>query len=311
MDENGVVGLNFLVYEKVDIAKAEMHKEHHGFLFGLTAAFMSALSALLTKLAVGVPSETLVFFRFFVAVLVVLPWVFLGKVHLHWKFLRKHIVRGLTGLGAIYCFFYSVKYLPLVAAVTASNTAPLFMPLVVFFWLRLIIPKARIWALLVGFLGILVILRPGSEVGQMTMFIGLLGGLFSAFAQVGIRQLSKTESTETIMTYYFLISAVVSFPLLFITWKPIENSITWLYLFIISLTSLGYQYCIVKSLTHAPATKVSTMAYLSVIFGGFLGWWFFGEVPTRWEILGIGLIVAGGLLALFSKETSRKRDALK
>jgi drug/metabolite transporter (DMT)-like permease len=288
-----------------------MTKEHHGFLFGLTAAFMSALSALLTKLAISVPSETLVFFRFFIAVLFILPGIFLGRVHLRIKFLPKHILRGLTGLGAIYCFFYSVKYLPLVAAVTASNTAPLFMPLVVFFWLKMIIPKRRMWALLVGFLGILVILRPGSGLGQVTMFIGLLGGLFSAFAQVGIRQLSKTESTATIMSYYFLISAVVSLPPVFITWKPIEGSITWLYLCLISLTSLAYQYCIVKSLTHAPATKVSTMAYLSVIFGGFLGWWFFSEVPDLWQILGIALIVAGGLLALFSKETSRKRDAFK
>jgi drug/metabolite transporter (DMT)-like permease len=185
------------------------------------------------------------------------------------------------------------------------------MPLVIFFWLKLIIPKRRLWALLVGFIGILAILRPGSGLTQVTLLIGLLGGLFSAFAQVGIRQLSKSESTGTIMTYYFLISALVSFPPMLITWKPIENSTTWLYLFLISLTSLAYQYCIVKSLTHAPATKVSTMAYLSVIFSGFLGWWFFAEIPSVWELLGIAFIVAGGLLALFSKETSRKRDAFK
>lgn len=288
-----------------------MEKEHHGFLFGLTAAFMSAINALLAKLATSVPNETLLFFRFFVAALFVLPGVFLGKVHLHPRFVPKHILRGLAGLGAIYCYFYSIKYLPLANAVTASNAAPLFMPLVIFLWLRLIIPKKRLWALGIGFLGILAILRPGSGGMQWAMLVGLLGGLFSAVAQVGIRQLSKSESTATIMTYYFLISVVASFPPMLMTWEPIGDSILWLYLFLISITSLAYQYCIVKSLTHAPATKVSTMAYLGVIFSGLLGWWVFGEIPGAWDILGIALIVAGGLLALFSKETSRKRDAIK
>jgi drug/metabolite transporter (DMT)-like permease len=284
-----------------------MTKEHYGFLFGLLSALMSAVSALFIKLAVSVPNETMVFFRFFVAFLFVLPGVLLGRVRLHPKSVSKHIARGLAGLGSIYCFFYSVKYLPLVDAVTASNTAPLFMPLVVFFWLKIIIPKARWWALLIGFVGILVVLRPGEELGQGFMFVGLLGGLFSAFAQVGIRQLSKIESTETIMTYYFLISAIVSFPPMLFSWQPIEDPMIWLYLFLLALASLVFQYCIVKSLTHAPATKVSTMTYLSVIFSGFFGWWFFGEIPDSWSLSGIVLIVAGGLLALFSKETTRKR----
>ena len=284
-----------------------MTKEHHGFLFGLTAAFVSAISALLIKLAASVPNETMVFIRFFISFLFVLPGVFLGRVYLHPRLISKHIARALASFASIYCFFYSVKYLPIVDAVTVSNTGPLFLPLVIFFWIKLIIPKARWGALLIGFLGIIVVLRPGSGVGQWPMLVGLLGGLFSAIAQVGIRQLSRSESTETIMTYYFLISTIVAFPPMIVAWKPIEDPMLWLYLFLIALASICYQYCMVKSLTHAPATKVSTMTYLSVIFSGLFGWWFFAEVPSGWELSGIALIVAGGILALFSKELPKKR----
>jgi drug/metabolite transporter (DMT)-like permease len=284
-----------------------MKKEHHGFLYGLLAAFASAISALFIKLAVSVPNETMVFVRFFVAFLFILPGVFLRKVHLNPKLFSKHIARGLTGLVAIYCYFYSVKYLSLLDAVTISNTAPLFTPLVVFLWLKLIIPKARIWALLIGFLGILMILRPGSELGQWAMLVGLLGGLSSSFALIGIRQLSKSESTGTIMTYYFIISLIISFPPMIFTWKPIDDPMIWFYLILIALMSLAYQFFLVKSLTHAPATKVSTMTYLSVVFSGLFGWWFFGEIPGPWNLCGIALIVIGGLLALFSNEPPRQR----
>lgn len=284
-----------------------MKKEHHGFLFGILAALASATSALFIKLAGSVPNETMVFVRFFIALLFVLPSIFLGRVHLHPKLFAKHILRGLTGLGAIYCYFYSVKYLPLIGAVTVSNTAPLFMPFVIFLWLKLIIPKSRFWALVIGFLGVLIVLRPGSELGQWPMLVGLLGGLLSAFAQVGVRQLSRSESTETIMAYYFILSVIITFPPMIFSWEPVDDPITWLYLLLIALSSLIFQYCFVKSLTHAPATKVSTMNYLAVVFSGLFGWWFFGEVPGMWNLFGIVLIIIGGLLALFSKKPPRKR----
>ena len=285
-----------------------MEKEHHGFLYGLLAAFSSAICALFIKLAASVPNETMVFVRFFISLLFVFPATFLGRVVVHPKLFAKHIARGLTGIAGIYCYFYSVKYLPLVDAVTISNTSPLFMPLVVFLWLKLVIPKSRIGALCIGFIGILAVLHPTAQTVEWVMLIGLLGGLFSAIAQVGIRQLSKTESTETIMTYYFIISTIVAFPPMIFAWKPIDQPILWVYLFCIAITSLAFQYFLVKSLTHAPATKVSTMTYLGVVFSGFLGWWFFHEIPKVWELVGIGLIVAGGLLALFSNEPPRKRE---
>jgi drug/metabolite transporter (DMT)-like permease len=284
-----------------------MHKEHHGLLFGLVAAVASTASALLIKWTGEVPNETIVFARFFVAFLVVLPGILKGRVKIEWKKIRSHFIRGLAGLGSIYCLFYSIEKLPLVIAITISNTTPLIVPVVIFFWMRYVLPKARLWSVLIGFVGVLIILRPQGDLAEMPLLVGVLGSVLASIALVGVRLLSRTESAETILTYYFLIGVSVSFLPMLYTWAPIEKGIDWLNLLGISLFSLAFQFCFTKALTHAPASKVSSLSYLSVIFSGILGWWVWKEVPDFWVLLGAALIVGGGLLAFASRQSPRKR----
>lgn len=282
-----------------------MQKEHLGFLFGFFAAISSAMSALLIKWTQEVNNETMVFARFSICLLFFLPRILQGRISLHFKNIRTHLLRSLAGLGSVYCYFYSVEHLPLVNAVTISNTFILFLPIIVFFWSRLIIPKMRLLAILIGFLGILLILRPSLGLSEVANLVGLVGSVLSAIAIFGIRQLSKVETTETILSYYFFFSAIVSFFPMVAAWKPVAQPILWLNLALIGLFSFSFQYCLTKSLTHAPATKVSTLNYLNVVFSGALGWWFFAEMPTLWVLGGSALIIVGGIIALLSKESSR------
>jgi len=282
------------------------HKEHHGFLYGLLAALLLACSAVFVKWGAKVPNATIVGIRFIISLLCMLPYILSGRVHIHWNSIPKHFLRAVAGLVAISCYFYSVKNLPLVNAVTLANTGPIFMPIVLFIWLKLVLPKGRIWPLVIGFIGVLVILRPGPDFGVWATLIGLTGGLFAAIAQVGVRQLSKTESTETILAYYFIISTALTIPLMILTWEPISSPFLWLDLALISLFSVAFQYFFTKSLTHAPASKVSVMSYLGVVFSGLLGWWIFAEEPSLWVLAGSVLIIVGGIVALLSKEQPRK-----
>lgn len=283
-----------------------MHREHYGFLFGLLTALSLSLNAIFIRWAESVPIPVIIFIRFSVMLLFLLPSIVQKKVQIRQKNIKKHLIRAFSGLIAMYCFFYSIDALPLVDAMTIFNTAPLFLPLIVLVWLKLIIPKMRVLAVVIGFVGILVILRPGSDVNLLGAAIGLMGGFFNAFAQLGIRQLSKVESTQTILVYYFLISTVLSFFPMIVFWEPIESFSIWADLFLISLTSFAFQYCLTQSLAHAPATKVATMSYLNVVFSGLLGWWIFRETPTIWAIVGSILIIGGGLISIFSKQESRR-----
>ena len=186
-----------------------MQKEHLGFLYGILAALSGAVCALLIKWTQEVPNTTMVFARFFIALLFVLPYVIRHRAEMHMAKIPKHLIRGLAGLAGLYCYFYSIERLPLVTAITLSNTFALFIPVVIFFWLRKRIPNMQIWAVVIGFFGVLLILRPERGISEWADLTGVLGGVFAAIALVGIRQLSKEESTEMIMAHYFLISTVV------------------------------------------------------------------------------------------------------
>lgn len=282
-----------------------MHKEHHGFLYGILAALSSAGLAVFIKLASDVPNTTLVFARFAICLPFVFWVVLHKKIHLSFKKIPGHLIRGLAGLAAIYCYFYAVKVLPLVNAITLSNTAPLFMPLVVLVWLKLLVSPKRFWAVGIGFVGVVVLLRPAELVLNLGSLAGIASGLLAAIAQMGIRQLSKVESTETILAYYFLICSVLSFFPMIVDWEPIPNPMDWIYLLAMGVLSMIFQYTITKSFTHAAATKMSMMNYLAVVFGGFTGWLIFGEVPDYWVLLGTALIIGSALFAFFDQTPPR------
>jgi drug/metabolite transporter (DMT)-like permease len=284
-----------------------MEREHHGIAWGVVAAGANSLVAICIKLTGNVPYETMVFFRFAVAFLFLIPAVVGGKVVLHWKFVPKHCLRALAGVASIYCYFYSVTKLPLVNAVTLSNMTPLFLPFVIFIWMRKVIPMVRIVALCVGFVGVVLIIKPDAVVRDVSTLVGMVGAMFSAVALVGVRQLSKTESTETIMAYYFLIAIVVLFAPMAFTWQSITSGWAWFYLVTIGVFSAIYQFCLVRSLTHLPTTKAGAFNYLSVVFSGLFGWWLFKEVPDWFEIGGIALIIVGGLAAVMSQSVARNR----
>lgn len=285
-----------------------MHEEHKGLLYALGATIAVSINAVLIKLIIGVPLETMVFMRFSIAFLLILPSVIRCKVHLHVKHIPKHFIRALLGLLSINCYYYSLQHLPLVNAVTLTNTAPLFTPLVVFVWLKSTLPKIKLMALLIGFFGVLIILRPTQIVNGWASLVGLSGALCSSFAVVGIRQLSKTESTITIMAYYFLTSITFLFIPMISTWQPIENPINWVYLALVGLFTTIFQFCLTKSLTHSPATKVGYLTYLRVVFAGFFGWLVFSEMPSYWNIAGTALIILGGVIAILSKDPARKLE---
>lgn len=260
----------------------------------------------LIRFAAEVPIETIVFVRSAVALPFFLPRVFCGAVQLSLKKIPGHLVRSLAGLTALYCYIYSVKTLPLVNAITLGNTAPLFIPLIVLIWLKLVISKKRMLAILIGFVGVVILLRPASLVIQFGNLTGLATGFFGAIALLQVRQLSRVESTETILVYYFLITTVIAFFPMILAWEPIPTRPQWLDVLLIGVFAMVFQYALTKCYTHAPASKAGTMSYLSVLFGAILGWAIFSETLDYWILLGAVLIIIGACLTLFDRTPPRK-----
>lgn len=282
------------------------YKEHHGLLFAVFASILSGVTASLIRWTEAAPLWTIVFFRFAIGTLILLPFLYYqDKLHITYQSVRRHLTRALFGLTSMTCFFYAIVKLSLINAITLLNTAPLFLPLLLFFYKRKIVPPMRMLALFIGFIGIVIILRPSENIHSAYALVGLFSGFCLACVQVIIRNLSKTEPIEAILMHFFIISTVISFFPMIYFWEPIAYPELWLNFLLISVASLLYQFCFAKSLGIAKVTKVGAVNYLAVPFGGLFGWWFFQEVPSLWILGGTGLIVCGGVIAILSKRVPK------
>ncbi len=270
-----------------------------GILWAILAILLASGMALFVKLSTAATVPTLVFARFILGVPIFLWVVHRKKITLKWSEVPKNFARSFAGIAALYAFYFALQGLPLVNAVTLAYTSPLFIPILAFLWLKIVVSKRKYIAIGIGFLGVIVILRPtASDFFVVASFLGLASGLFRAIALLSVRLLAKTEPTEKILSYYFFIGASLAVIPLVFDWRPITETLQWLYVFLAGLFALGYQYAFTKACATTPATTVSTVSYLAVVFGGLLGWWVFGEVPDLWVLAGIILIIFGAIFAL-------------
>lgn len=269
----------------------------------LGAAFIVAGELMFASMGVGIrfaaaelPNESIVFFRNLLGLLILAPWLLhQGLKGFRTKVPHLHLLRGIAGVSAMYCFFYAIAHMPLADAMLLKLTSPLFIPIVALLWLREGV-SARIWlALGIGFAGVLLILRPGTGIPPVAL-IALLGGLFAAVAKVTVRRLSRSEPPLRIVFYFALIAALVSAVPQAWAWQmPTASGFAWLGAIAVFAT-LG-QICLTRGLALAPAAHMGTFGYFAVVFGAMYGWIFWAEPLSWWTVAGSLLILGAGMLA--------------
>ena len=174
----------------------------------LATISFSIMSAFVKYASNSIPTSIIIFSRFFIGL--VLLFVFVGLTRPKTKFTLKtqrpwlHLIRGLSGLGALSLLYFSIKHIPLVNAVLLLNTYPLFMPIVVWVVLGIKTPIRLVLFILVGFVGVIFVLKPGHDLFQWPSLLGLLSGICATVGIFSTRLLSKTEKKLTILIYFFL-----------------------------------------------------------------------------------------------------------
>lgn len=259
-----------------------------------------SMGSLVKLLAETMPSQNLVFFRNLFGLMALSPiLVKIGANSVKTKVLHLHIVRSLAGILAMYCFFYALAKLSLADAMLLKISAPLFIPIFAFIWISEFISTRTILAVLVGFLGVILVLRPTGEI-QFASLIGLLGGALAAYAKVSIRRMSDTEPTSRIVFYFATISLIVSFIPLLSSWvTPTKNE--WLMLLALGVVGTMGQLFLTRAYTLAPASRVGPFTYSSIVFASLIGWWFWNEIMTLFTIAGASLIIFAGMLIFREK----------
>lgn len=260
----------------------------------------AAVGAVIKWLSSELPFEMIVFFRNSLGLLAFLPWlVHAGRGGLATKHFRLHLTRMVAGLSAMYCYFYSIAYLQLGEATLLTYTSPLFTPFIASVWLGEPIPRGIGKIALLGFAGVVLLLKPGLGFLSGAGLIALIAGFLTAVAFVGIRGLSRSEPTIRIVFYFtILASAVSAVPLLW-TWETPRLGLWPPLLLMGGLANLG-QILLTRAYAHAPAARIGPLSYATVAFAAVFGWAVWGEVPHVFSIFGAALVFAAGVMAIHS-----------
>lgn len=274
--------------------------------FSLLAAFSYATLAYLIKMAEQeLPNPVLIFFRQFFGLLILLPIIpaKLGSFKkVKTKVFPLHLLRTFASLSSMFCLYFALRYLPLTDAVLLTYTRPLFIPIVVYFWFQKRWTKNTWVGLLIGFLGVVLILRPDEQILDAASLMGLAAALLGAIAFTTIRRLTKTDPSERITFYYMALSIPLAAIPLIIRWQT-PTLIQWGILVLIGGVAVIYQLFLSRAYRHAPAVKVGSLLYSSVAFAYLFDFFLGNKAIPLIALIGMALIVVGSILALRDQKT--------
>ena len=262
----------------------------------LSALAFAVMAMCIQICAQTLPNGMVVFFRNAAGLVFLSPIVFRAGIGiLKTDRIGEHAFRGVAGLSSMYCYFFALAHMSLPDAMLLNYTLPLFIPVVESMWLGEPMPRRLAAPLILGFIGVVLVLRPGSGLVTLAAFIGLSAGLFSAVAQTGVRRLTRTEPTVRIVIYFALMGSIISsFGLPFVWVTPSPR--TWAIIAVMGLAATTGQLLMTKAYAYAPASQVGGFVYTGVIFGALMDWLRLGRVPAPSFYAGALLIMASGVL---------------
>lgn len=262
-----------------------------GFMLLWALSFSSAM-AFAKSLSPEIDSIIILFMRYFFGLIFFSPFLlqagFKGFVTSRPLL---HLIRVVCVGLAMGCTYYAYRNLPLALATSIGMTGPLFTTVLSMFLLKdsVSLPK---WAfIIVGYLGVLVMVRPHELSINVAVWVELLANLFAAFSIICVKLLSRTESTLTIMLYANTVTTFIVGVLALTLWKTPDNS-DLIILMVIGALGVFSQFCSVSALKFANPSYLAPFEYTRMCFAVPVGYLFFQELPTIWTIGGSLMIVA-------------------
>jgi drug/metabolite transporter (DMT)-like permease len=263
--------------------------------------FLAAMHASIRHIAAAIHPFEIAFFRSLFALIVVLPWfVRHGLAPLRTRHIGLHGLRAILNVCAMLSFFYALSIAPLSEVTALGFTAPIFATLLAALLLGESLRLRRWTAIATGFLGVLIILRPGFDAVGPGQLLTLFSSLVWACALLVIKTLSRTDSSVTIISYMALLMIpLTAVPAAFVWHWPDATQLLWLVL--IGLLGGTGQFCMTEALRLADTAVVMPIDFCKLIWVAVLAYLAFGEVPDRFTWLG-GTVVFASVLYITYRE---------
>ncbi len=219
------------------------------------------------------------------------------------------IARGAIAVGSATLFIVALSYVPLADAVVVSFTAPFMVTVLGALVLAEKVGIHRWTAVCVGFIGTLIVIRPGLGVMHPAVLLVVVAAGLFAMRQVISRRLSDTDKTTTTVAYTALVgSLILTIPLPFV-WQTPSGSSEIMLLVSIAVMAAFAEILVIKALEVAQAVVVAPVQYTLIIWGTAYGYLVFNQLPDMWTWVGTAVIIASGVYTLQRERKSASQNA--
>jgi len=272
-------------------------------LISLTYVFFTLLDGSAKWLVQSVPVIVVVWLRFLTHTLIASALLFplRGRALVRTGHLRWHLVRGLMFCAMTGINFWALQYLQLTVTASIFFTVPILIALVSAPLLGEKLDARRWAAILIGFAGVLVIVRPGSESFHPAMLLSLANAVLYAAFNLMTRKLAAYDSPETIQFLPAVVASVVLAPFALAAWESPQGWREWTLLCLMGVFGGTGHYLLAMAHRYAPASTLAPFLYQQILYMALFGYLVFGSVPDKAVWIGAAIVIASGLY-LFARE---------
>jgi len=282
-------------------------KNQLGFLYMFLSVCTFSVMDLLVKWSSDYPTGEVLFFRGFFGLL---PTYFLipkNKLKTFYTTERskEHLFRCLMGLMALIAIVIALRELPLAVVVSLSYAAPLFITVLSIFLLSEKVGIFRWLAVLIGFLGVIIIAEPGFKGMNYLYFLPLIFCIGMAFVTITIRKLSRTEPIWLISIFFTITISIAGLATIPMGWT-MPNFQDFILLALIGVTGGSANLFLTQSYKLSEVSLVAPLKYLALIFAIVFGYLIWNETPTVKTLVGASLVIIASLI-IFKREIYHKQ----
>lgn len=251
----------------------------------------------------------IVFFRNFFGLMATLPLLLRhGPDLLRTTQLPRYVFRCTIGIVSMMAGFWAIGHLPLAQAVSLSYSTPIFVTIAAVFFLHEQV-RARRWAAVVlGFIGVIIIVRPGSDSFTAGSLVALAAAVLSGIVSIQIKQLSKVEPADRIVFYTTLLWVPMSLLPALAVWEW-PRGIVWVWVIAAGFLGTGGHMLWTRALKLGDVSALTPITFMQLPLVAIAGWLLFQEPLDRWTALGAGVIFAANAYIAHREAQLARRDA--
>jgi drug/metabolite transporter (DMT)-like permease len=273
-----------------------MNKNLYIPLIILSVFFSAAMSVLIKLAQQDTNVFTAAFLRFFFGMLVLSPIFIKTKLSVFkTTHLKTHFLRVIINYPSMLLFFYAINFVSIEKANSLTFVVPFIATILAVIFLKEKIYFYRIFALILGFIGMLIVIRPGMIEVSFGVYMILISSFLWAIMIIITKRLSRDDSALTILSYQYFLMFIISFVVAIFNWQS-PTIETIFYLFLAGFSGTIFHLTLYQAYKLADVSLVQPYSFLVLVFASIMGYFVFGEIPDIYTWIGTGVIFIGVII---------------